>query len=273
MGSKLRKDKSFVPMPDDSPAARPIPQVLRGAARKSAVTDQMRQALERGEPSRTHIEQMSLDMGVLLASELPQLVDRAREFDGKGFIDRMRTGGRIVWEEYGTDVFALAPSWASDTMRGWAAFAISHSDSDIRTAVARARPFADDAHFAVREWAWLAVRPIVAADVMGALSALEEFTADPSPNLRRFACEITRPRGVWSAHLPALKADPSPALPLLEAIACDTHRYVQNSVANWFNDAAKTRPDWVTQTITDWSNVYGSRIAYVARRAKRSIPT
>lgn len=65
---------------------------------------------------------------------------------------------------------------------------------------------------------WLAVRPALAADLDAAIAQLQAWTALPSERLRRFASEALRPRGVWCAHIAALKADPGQALPLLEPL-------------------------------------------------------
>lgn len=83
------------------------------------------------------------------------------------------------------------------------------------------RPFADDEHFAVREWAWLSARPAVTGDLDTALVLLADFAGSDSAFLRRFACEVIRPRGVWSTHIPDLKLDPSRALPILELVVAD----------------------------------------------------
>ena len=134
------------------------------------------------------------------------------------------------------------------------------------------RPLADDSHFGVREWAWLALRPALMADTEAALTALTPLTAEPSPNLRRFASEATRPRGVWCAHWPELKADPQRALPLLEPLRADASRYVQDSVANWLNDAAKSEPRFVLDTNARWQRESkAASTAYIVKRARRSL--
>jgi 3-methyladenine DNA glycosylase AlkC len=70
-----------------------------------------------------------------------------------------------------------------------------------------------------------------------------------------------------------LKKEPWRGLPLLQALRADPSRYVQNSVANWLNDAAKTQPDWVRGVCAQWSGgTVPPATAYILRRAQRSIP-
>ena len=65
--------------------------------------------------------------------------------------------------------------------------------------------FAADPHFGVREMAWMAVRDEIAADVDAAVRLLQAWATHADPNIRRFASESTRPRGVWCAQIEALK--------------------------------------------------------------------
>jgi 3-methyladenine DNA glycosylase AlkC len=136
----------------------------------------------------------------------------------------------------------------------------------------KVRRFAADPHFGVREIAWLAVRDAVAADLEMALELLRPWVLDADPNLRRFASEVTRPRGVWCVHLDALKINPEPGLQLLEALRADPSRYVQNSVANWLNDAAKSRPDWVIERCACWQMESPEKSTdYICRRGLRTL--
>jgi 3-methyladenine DNA glycosylase AlkC len=134
------------------------------------------------------------------------------------------------------------------------------------------RPLADDEHFGVREWAWLALRPRLTGELEATLFQLHEWVHAESENLRRFAIEVTRPRGVWCAHWPALQEKPQRALPLLEALRNDPSRYVQNSVANWLNDASRTQPRWVEQLCAHWLRESPTRnTGYICRRAQRNL--
>ncbi|NDI86356.1 DNA alkylation repair protein [Undibacterium crateris] len=161
----------------------------------------------------------------------------------------------------------------SDTVRSWAAFAVGRTSAvhSLTQRLDYMRPFAADSHFGVREWAWIAVRPYIAADLDLALHCLLPWTADSDPNIRRFACESTRPRGVWCEHIKQLKERPAQGEALLECLKADTERYVQNSVANWINDASKSAPDWAIQLCTRWKKEANPDTNKIITRALRTL--
>ena len=146
-------------------------------------------------------------------------------------------------------VFEQCCTHPSDTVRSWAAFAqafLSRSLPAEDALLAQFR-FARDEHFGVREWAWIALRPRLAQHLEAALALLGRHTGDADPLVRRFCIEILRPRGVWCEHIAALKQQPEVAEPLLVPLLAEAEKYAQDSVANWLNDASKTRADWVLQ--------------------------
>jgi 3-methyladenine DNA glycosylase AlkC len=161
---------------------------------------------------------------------------------------------------------------ASDVARAWAAQWILFSRMPLQAKLAGVRRFAADPHFGVREIAWMAVRDEIAGSLDQAIALLQPWARDPDANIRRFASESTRPRGVWCAQIDALKSEPWRALPLLEPLKADESRYVQNSVANWLNDAGKTQPEWVDDICARWSRESRTpQTAYIVRRATRSL--
>ncbi|MDM0032740.1 DNA alkylation repair protein [Variovorax sp. J22P271] len=161
---------------------------------------------------------------------------------------------------------------ASDVARCWATQWLPMSGLTLPEQLAAVRRFAADAHFGVREMAWMGVREATIGALDQALALLQPWTADPDPNIRRFASELTRPRGVWCPQIERLKAEPWLALPLLEPLRADPSRYVQNSVANWLNDASRTQPDWVEATCARWlAESDSAETRYIARRALRTL--
>jgi 3-methyladenine DNA glycosylase AlkC len=84
---------------------------------------------------------------------------------------------------------------------------------------------------------------------------LARWTTDPSPHVRRLVSEGSRPRLPWGMQLKGLIADPSPTLPLLEALQDDQSPYVRRSVANHLNDIGKDHPalvaDWIARHLVD----------------------
>jgi len=232
----------------------------------------VRAALAAGEPSVNHMEQIALDMSSLLRSVFPELRASAPRLCRGGLVSRMRTGGKVLFEAYGPGAWGIAAQCASDTVRGWGAMAIGAAEElSLAGRLALIRPFADDPHFAVREWAWLSVRPHIVRDPCGAIAALCSWTGDPSPRVRRFASEATRPRGVWSAHIPVLKQTPQLGLPVLEPLFEDPSVYVQNSVGNWLNDASRTSPQWVVQTCERLVAGESEATTRIRRRALRTL--
>jgi 3-methyladenine DNA glycosylase AlkC len=96
-----------------------------------------------------------------------------------------------------------------------------------------------------------AIRPFVAAHPSLVFQTLATWVHDPSPHVRRLVSEGTRPRLPWGTQLRALIADPSPALPLLEALLDDPSASVRRSVANHLNDIARDHPALVTAWVEE----------------------
>lgn len=90
-----------------------------------------------------------------------------------------------------------------------------------------------------------AVRPFLLNHFTLTLAHLQRWSADPSPHVRRWTSEGSRPRLPWGLQVKALIADPTPTLPLLRALQDDPSAYVRRSVANHLNDIAKDHPGLV----------------------------
>jgi 3-methyladenine DNA glycosylase AlkC len=103
------------------------------------------------------------------------------------------------------------------------------------------------------------------------LSVLETWTRDPSPHVRRLVSEGTRPRLPWAMRLPAFVADPSPLIPLLEALRDDDEEYVRRSVANSLNDISKDHPDLVARIAKRWRRGAGKERERLVRHACRTL--
>ena len=240
----------------DSPAA----PARKGAARIADIPPDVLAALNRGElETVTLVEWLAIDMPTLLRHALtdarmsaPAALERAEQLRQEGVTRRLKGIGEALHEEV-PEAFEAFAAHRSDMVRAWAAFMLTADGSlDLAERLERTRPFAADRSIAVRECAWDSFRPYVAAELERALELLVPWVHDSDANIRRCAVEGTRPRGVWTSHIDRLKREPEIGLPLLEPVRSDPSRYVQRAVANWLNDASKSRPDWVEAVSARW---------------------
>ncbi|MBY0459941.1 MAG: DNA alkylation repair protein [Gemmataceae bacterium] len=227
--------------------------------------------------SRTLAEGLAIDFAQLLAAAVPDVpadyLQMVRDAAGQGITRRMELVGGILLRHLGRERLDEVAKHPSDTVRGWACYMIGQLPKlKLKDRLALIRPLADDPHFGVREWAWMPVRPHLAANVPHAVKLLTPWTAADSPFVRRFAVEAMRPRGVWASHIEVLKQNPDLALPLLDPLKADPEKYVQDSVANWLNDAAKSQPVWVTTLCLRWRRESDSpHTVRITQRAVRNL--
>ena len=227
-------------------------------------------------------EGLAVDFAVLMAAALPQAhaaaLEKMRQAATWGISKRMVLAGEIVLDTVGRQGLESLAGHGSDTVRGWVCYAFAHDYAlrdpakPLENLLDAVRPLADDAHFGVREWVWLAVRPHIATQPQQAISHLAGWATASSERVRRFASESTRPRGVWCAHMNILKENPALGLPVLEPMKADPSKYVQDSVGNWLNDAAKSQPQWVRRLCEVWlAQSPGKPTEYICKRALRSL--
>ena len=115
-----------------------------------------------------------------------------------------------------------------------------------------------------------AIRPFLAADTPRALATMMRWTGSDDEHVRRLASEGARPRLPWAARVPALKADPTLAAPILEILKADLSLYVRKSVANHLNDIAKDRPDWLLARLAEWPQ-NDAHTVWIIRHALRTL--
>lgn len=116
-----------------------------------------------------------------------------------------------------------------------------------------------------------AIRHFLLADQARAIATLHGWVGDPDRHVRRLVSEGTRTRLPWAMRLPALIADPSPILPLLERLRDDPEPYVRRSVANSLNDLSKEHPALVAELAADWLRGADDARRSLLRHACRSL--
>ncbi|MBY0281833.1 MAG: DNA alkylation repair protein [Alphaproteobacteria bacterium] len=244
----------------------------KGGRTLKDVPVEIRQQLNQGLLETANLmEGLSIDFPLLLKNTLNHsLPEDIQDFLKKlGITQKMKEMGLYLIKK-GIS-FKDITTHPSDTLRGWAAYMIAYSPNlNIEEKLNAIMCLADDLHFGVREWAWLALRPYCVEMPEKMISLLEPWT-NQTDNLRRFASEITRPRGVWCFHIQQLKDNPALALPILSNLKADPSRYVQNSVANWLNDSAKSKPEWVKDLCKEWQQQSSTaETFYICKRGLRN---
>ena len=265
--SKRKHDAAFVTANITSEIPEEILQ-RKGARTTAAVPQAVRDLLNCGQIESANLcEWLIVDHGFLAQSVLPTfqwqdslpiIHDALNQLKAPTSMKRTMAVGTVLAafhsssREFG-DAIATLQKHASDTVRTWACAMIGQRiNLTLTSKLTLLRPLAADPNMGVREIAWMAARPGIAENLTEAMQLLHSWVLDPDQRIRRFASEATRPRGVWCTHLAALKETPEQAMSLLEPLRTDPSEYVRNSVANWLNDASKSRPDFVRTTCQRW---------------------
>ncbi len=245
------------------------PAERKGARRQSEIPPKIRAALNRGELETANlVEFLAVDQVKLFQAVRPQLglnpaAERSiaaaiRRLATAGVMQRLVETGRALFEALPEEsereaVYTILATHTSDTLRNWAAYMdAANPQLTFAQRLRRARRFAIDPNMGVREVAWMSVRLPAPEAIVDQIERLHPLARQKNHLTRRFAIEIARPCGVWCRHLPRLKQRPEIALALLETCRSDPTKYVQDSVANWLNDASKTRPEFVVEVCHRW---------------------
>jgi 3-methyladenine DNA glycosylase AlkC len=259
-------------------------QARSPARRQREIPKDVLDALSRGWiESKNLVEWLSVDRLTLLESLCRELVidlESSRKIlnpEAKE-LSPLQLSKRIAKELSGilrpTDTrWKSLENHTSDVVREWGALIVGQWESmPFARRLAWIKPFADDPNPGTREVAWMSLRHFVANDPAGTIAKLSPWTGSRNHHLRRFASEITRPCGVWCAHIDALKKQPELGLAILEPLLSDDSLYVRNSVANWLNDASKSRPEWVVEVTKRWQMQSDtSETKYICKRALRTL--
>lgn len=172
-----------------------------------------------------------------------------------------------------SELLSILSSHPSDIVRCFATYLIGHDAGlNNKQKIEQIKPFAADRHFNVRECAWCDIRKSIVQNLSESLLILTAWATDEDENIRRFASEATRPRGVWCEHIIPLKQNPRLGLPILEPLKSDVSKYVRDSVGNWLNNASKTQPEFVKELCERWAQESDTKeTKYIIKRALRTV--
>ena len=191
------------------------PAPRKGARRAADLPPEALAALNEGHiASATLPEILAIDQARLLRAAFPGLPaavdEQARAACQLGIAARMARMGALLLQALGPGAVSACQAHASDTVRGWACFAIGAQELPLRERLQATRSLADDPHFGVREWAWLAQRPHLARELDAAIALLPARLGArplrPVAGVERRRCH--------PPHLPARHAQSLSSLPL-----------------------------------------------------------
>lgn len=259
----------------------------KGARSTKDIPKDILEQLNRGEIETANLtEWLAVDQIILLENLLRQ-IDRLEYF--QPITERIeglkKKTVNTINEAIGTEILSqslknndaeiitIISKHQSDLIRCWATYTVGRNKNlDINEMLKKIQPFAADKHFGVREICWMAVRSSISKNLNESISILSEWTKSEDENIRRFASESTRPRGVWCEHIEKLKQNPELGMIILEPIRSDISKYVQDSVGNWLNDASKSQPEFVAKICERWLLESPTKeTQYIVKKALRTI--
>ncbi|MFC0179452.1 DNA alkylation repair protein [Thorsellia kenyensis] len=246
--------------------------------------DKLNQGLE----STTHLQEcLQINQEFLFKSVIAEFCEQSSlnemlialdKNSTEGILSKMKGIGKVLADaithgNITNEAYAYLSKHPSDTVRGWVCFSLAFQTPDLSVPelLDKIKLFAIDNHFGVREWAWMAIREKLALELTTSIKLLSPWVEDLNPLMRRFAVECLRPRGVWCKHIAELKKTPQMALIILEPLKNEPEKYVQDSVANWLNDASKSSPSFVFNLCSRW--LTESETPYTQRIVKQALRT
>ncbi|QQT24963.1 DNA alkylation repair protein [Sphingobacterium spiritivorum] len=231
-------------------------------------------------------EWLAIDQRILLVRVLSQLNREHYIVPVSEAIDKLQKQTvNTINETIGNTLLALSVAYSdlhiqqalkshySDMVRCWATYLTgSNENLSIAEKLEQIQFFAADSHFGVREIAWMAVRSSIIQHLEESIRVLTVWTAHENENIRRFASESIRPRGVWCAHIERLKKQPELGMPVLDQLKSDSSKYVRDSVGNWLNDASKHSSAFVLDTCSRWKIESPTKeTLYILKKAMRTL--
>lgn len=170
------------------------------------------------------------------------------------------------------EVYKFLRTHTSDVVRCWSCWAESLHFDDIPNLLNGMKRYAADSHFGVREVVIFATKERMIEDLDSAISVLFEWTSEEDENVRRFAVESLRPVGVWIKKISVFQENPEKGIQLLDPLKSDESKYVRDAVANWLNDASKSKPEWVISVCKRWEKESKTKeTSYIIKRGLRTI--
>ena len=259
----------------------------KGARNRKEVPEEIKTLLNQGKIEAVNlveslvINQEELLKNVLIDLKSDKYLDSCKKeikhMEKKTYPQFMSTIGKTLLKESkennDQELFKSLSNHTSDIARSWACYFIGF-DEDLTLAekFEAIKPFANDEHFSAREEAWFVMREDILKNLEESIAILSKWSEEKDPNLRRFASEATRPRGVWTKHINELKESPELALSILEPLKSDKEKYVQDSVGNWLNDASKSKPEWVENLCKSWIKISPTKeTEKIVKRGMRTI--
>jgi hypothetical protein len=198
------------------------------------------------------MEFLAVDLNILLENTIPEF-NRPQLPQSLGITKKLKFVAVSLQAQFGFKIFDTLKGHKSDTIRALACYLLEEQNLSFAEKLSLIKLLADDLNSGVREWAWMALRNDFTQELASSIKLLSSWTQDPSDNIRRFASELSRPRGVWCPHIRELRQEPWMGLEIIEPLRSDKAKYVQLSVGNWLNDAGKDHPAWVRNLCCEWS--------------------
>ncbi len=225
--------------------------------------------LNKGEKEATNLmEFLAVDLTLLLANTIPEF-NFPKLPKPLGITKKFKLVAISLHTQFGFKIFDTLSIHKSDSIRALACYILGEQKLSFPEKLNLIKPLADDPNSGVREWAWMVLRADFTQELGKSIKLLSRWTEESSDYIRRFASELSRPRGVWCSHIKELRKEPWLGLDIIEPLRSDKAKYVQLSVGNWLNDAGKDHPDWVKDLCRDWSNQ--STTPYTEKICKRAM--